>query len=211
MLKKQSRNLTKLGYDFSGDSLSEYLKIQNVLMTKYHIEQGSMLTIMKEFGIPSSRTMDTLFREFEITSRTLPEAYMVAIDQNRFDPAKNLPSFVNIWHTTWDAKKVLLRSSLEKQFAQDLDTKQIRYEVESMRIKYFDQEQSLYRIAIPDFYLPDDNRIVEVKSTYWLDVKNMQAKARGYTDLGFNFSLYLDGNIIENWSLSRDSNPDLDD
>lgn len=211
MLSKQSTNLTKLGYDFRGDTLSEYLKVQNLLMTRYHIEQGSMLTIMKEFGIPSSRTMDTLFREFEITARTLSEAATLSIEQERIDPMKNWHSFVHIWHGTWDAKKVLLRSSLEKRLAEFYDTQQIRYEVESLRLKYFDHTQNLYRVAIPDFYLPDDNRIVEVKSTYWLDAENMRAKARGYVNLGFKFSLYLDGELIENWSLSRDSNPDLDD
>lgn len=211
MLSKRSSNLTKLGYDFGGDALSEYLKIQNLLMTRYHIEQGSMLTIMKEFGIPSSRTMDILFREFEIAARTLSEATTLSIEQERIDPIKNWHSFVHIWHETWDAKKVLLRSTLEKRLAEFYDTRQIRYEVESLRLKYFDPAQNLYRVAIPDFYLPDDNRIVEVKSTYWLDIENMRAKARGYVDLGFKFSLYLDGEFIENWSLSRDSNPDLDD
>ena len=42
------------------------------------------------------------------------------------------------WHTTWDNTEVYLRSSYELEYAQELDSKQINYEVESLRIKYFD-------------------------------------------------------------------------
>ena len=197
---KKSINLVKLGFDFEGDLLAEYLKIQSLLMSRYHIQNESMLTIMKEFDIPSSRTMDILFREFEIKARSLSDATTLSIEYNRSDPLKNAHSFVHIRHDTWDGKKVLLRSSLEQKFAELLDASNTRYEVENMRLKYFDHTQNLYRIAIPDFYLPDHNKIVEVKSTYWLDEQNMRAKANGYIKLGFKFSLYLDGELIENWA-----------
>ena len=192
---RKSSNLQKLGFDFSGDPQQEYLKIQNLLMTRYFIENGSMITIMKEFGIPSSRTMDTVFREFEIKARSDQEAALLSIQEGRSDPFKNAHSFVHIWHDTWEGKNFMLRSSHEEHLAKFLDDAQIRYEVECMRIKYFDGEN--YRIAIPDFYLPETNEIVEVKSTYWLDKENMNAKSKAYKELGFGFLLYLDKQWVE--------------
>lgn len=199
LFTKKSANLTKLGFDFNGNAQSEYIKVQNLLMTKYHIENGSMITIMKEFNIPSSRTMDILFTHFDITARTYTEATSLSIQQNRSDPIKNYSNRVVIWHKTWDGKDVLLRSSLEKEFAMLLDSQTLKYEVETMRLKYFDADAGQYRIAIPDFYLPSQNRIVEVKSTYWLDAANMKAKSKAYRELGFSFSLFLDSHLLDDW------------
>ena len=207
MFSRRSSNLIKLGFDFDGDLQEEYLKIQNLLMTRYHIQNGSMITIMKEFGIPSSRTMDILFREFEIEARDLSNATLLSISENRSSPLDNVQSFVHIRHKTWDGKNFLLRSSLEQAFASKLDHDKIVYEVECMRVKYFDECQKKFRIAIPDFYLPRTNEIVEVKSDYWLDEENMKCKAKGYRELGFSFSLFLNNTLIKNWSAGWDSNP----
>lgn len=68
-----------------------------------------------------------------------------------------------------------------------------------MRIKYFDSTQQQFRIAIPDFYLPETNSITEVKATYWLDEQNMRDKQQAYLKLGYTFNLFLDNKMIENW------------
>ena len=210
LFKQKSKNLQKLGFDFSNpDTLSEYLKIQNLLVTEYFILHGSMITIMKKFGIPSTKTLDILFREFDIEARSLSDACKNSIEEGRSNPIENFNSFVHIWHTTWDGKAVLLRSSVEKRFAQLLDDQREPYEVECLRIKYFDAELQQYRIAIPDFYLPRLHKIIEVKADYWLDPINMESKRIAYQKLGYSFALYLENELIENWSLPRDSNPDL--
>jgi hypothetical protein len=197
LYKKRSPNLVKLGFDFSNQNVhEEYHKIQEMLFTEYHIKHGSMITIMDQFKIPSTRTIDTLFREFEIKSRTLSEATSNAYEQNRV----NVPpiKFHNIWHKTWMGNSVLLRSSYEKQFALLLDEIQEEYHVEAMRIKYFNKREDKFKIAIPDFYLPKENKIVEIKSTYWLD-DSMKDKKEAYESLGYKFSLYLDGKIVDSW------------
>ena len=53
-----------------------------------------------------------------------------------------------------------------------------------MRIKYFDSQKNEYRCAIPDFYLPDENLIVEIKSDYTLDEQNMKDKKKAYLENG---------------------------
>lgn len=47
------------------------------------------------------------------------------------------------------------------------------------------------RVAIPDFYIPSTNTIVEIKSTYTLDVQNMKDKVKKYKELGYDFKLIL--------------------
>ena len=60
-------------------------------------------------------------------------------------------------------------------------------------LKYFDTQEKKYRIAIPDFYLIEKNRIVEIKAKYWYDEQNMNDKQTQYKILGFDFELILDG------------------
>lgn len=190
---RKSNNLINIGFNFDApDHSLEYFKIQSLLVTEYNINCESMLTIMKKFNIPSSRTMDILFREFDIEARSLSEAKTLALVEGRSEVA-SCTKYVHIWHTTWDDKSVLLRSSYEVNYAKTLDDDKIVYEVECMRIKYFDTQLQKYRIAIPDFYLPDSNTIVEIKATYWLDVENMKSKKQEYQRLGFNFKLIVDG------------------
>lgn len=42
--------------------------------------------------------------------------------------------------------------------------------METLHIKYFDTQRNEYRCAIPDFYIPSKNEIVEIKSLYTLDL-----------------------------------------
>lgn len=210
LLKQKSNNLVKLGFDFSNPNIEEeYFKIQQMLVTEYFIKSGSMLTIMKQFDIPSTRTLDILFREFDINSRSFSDASSNAFIEGRSESFSNIHKFVHIWHDTWDGKNFLLRSSHELAFAKLLDQRQEPYQVECMRIRYFDATENKTRVAIPDFYLPRQHKIVEVKSEYWLDSENMESKRLAYQELGYSFALYLEHTLIENWSLSRDSNSDL--
>lgn len=199
LYSRKSPNLIKLGFDFSTNNhQKEYLKIQSMLYSEYHIKCESMLTIMKKFNIPSSRTMDTLFRLFDIEARSFSECNKIAIMQNRVTPFNGI-TFSHIYHKTWYGEIVHLRSTYEEEFAKLLDEQRIKYFVEHLRIKYFDKIKSSYRIAIPDFYLPETNTIVEVKSTYWLNEEEMRNKKQSYLDLGYKFDLYLDHVLLKDW------------
>ena len=76
-------------------------------------------------------------------------------------------------------------------YANILDAQQINYEYEAFRIKYYDTYLEVERTSIPDFYLPDSNTIVEIKSTYTLNVQNMKDRVKAYRELGYNFILML--------------------
>lgn len=196
LITRKSPNLTKLGFDFSNTNIErEYLKIQSILYTEYHILCESMLTIMKKFNIPSSKTMDTLFKLFDIESRSLSNSALLAVEKERSTLRTN-KTFTNIYHTSWFGEVFFLRSSYELAVAKYFDSNQTKYQVEALRIKYFDITENKYRIAIPDFYLPETNTIVEVKSTYWYDQTNMDNKRIAYKILGYNFQLHLDGNWV---------------
>lgn len=199
LFKNKSPNLYRLGFDFSNkDIKQEFNKIQSILYSEYHIKCESMLTIMKKFNIPSSKTMDILFRIFDIESRSLSESQTFAIINNRSNNIPNGEKFTakQGWHITWDNHKVYLRSSYELEFAKMLDEQKIHYEVECLRIKYFDTQKSGYRIAVPDFYIPSTNTIIEVKSHYWYDEINISDRYKEFKALGFNFELFLDKKLV---------------
>jgi hypothetical protein len=196
--RNKSPNLIKLGFDYSQPIESEFLKIQSLLYTEYHIKCESMLTLMKKFNIPSSRTMDIIFRLFDIEARSFSESTTNALAQNRAQIRSSIV-YKNIFHKSWFGETFCLRSSYEEEYAKKLDESQTKYFVEHLRIKYFHTEQKRYRIAVPDFYLPKTNTIVEVKSTYWLDENEMRDKKSAYLSLGYNFILNLEHQLLENW------------
>lgn len=198
LYKRKSQNLERLGFNYNFDAELEYFKIQKLLFQEYHIKYESMLTIMKKYEIPSSRTMDILFGLFDIDARSLSVAQTYALTQGRSNPHEHLIfTSKQQWHKTWEGKDVYLRSSYELDYAKELDEKNIRYDTECMRILYFDTQNQKHRVAIPDFYLPDSNTIVEIKSTYWLDEENMKDKSKEYQNLGFKFQLIVDGKLVE--------------
>lgn len=71
----------------------------------------------------------------------------------------------------------------------ELDRERIEYYTEPFRIQYFDTEEEIIRIAIPDFYIPSTNTIVEVKSEYTYNRQNMIDKVKSYRELGYDFKL----------------------
>ena len=73
-----------------------------------------------------------------------------------------------------------------------LDKQHIDYEVESLRIEYYDSINKENKIAIPDFYIPSTNTIVEIKSNYTLNVQNMLDKKLAYENAGYKFKLILE-------------------
>ena len=56
-------------------------------------------------------------------------------------------------------------------------------------IEYFDSKKKRTRFAIPDFYLPDHNVIIEVKSRVTFDKRNMLDKINAYLEQGYDFVL----------------------
>lgn len=53
------------------------------------------------------------------------------------------------------------------------------------------------RVAIPDFYLPESNTIVEIKSDYTYDKQNMDDKIKAYKEHGYKYKLILEKEEVE--------------
>lgn len=90
-----------------------------------------------------------------------------------------------------------MRSSYETDFANILDEQHTPYEVEALRIRYFDTQQQKERIAIPDFYLLETNTIIEVKSSWTFDKQNMLDKRAAYHELGYDFKLWYEHEFVD--------------
>lgn len=99
--------------------------------------------------------------------------------------------YVKKKHISWNGYEFVTKSSYELDYANTLDNQKINYEYETLRIKYYDTYLETERTAIPDFYLPDRNTIVEIKSTYTLNIQNMKDKVKKYRELGYDFILML--------------------
>ena len=112
--------------------------------------------------------------------------------QNKLNNDNKENQYKQQWHITWNNKEVYLRSSYELDYAKELDKHQIDYEVEFKHIKYWNSLKQEYRCAIPDFYIPSTNTIVEIKSNWTLNIQNMKDKMKAYKDLGYNFKLICD-------------------
>ena len=74
-------------------------------------------------------------------------------------------------------------------------------------IEYYDKKKKCSRQYFPDFYIPNDNRVVEVKSNYTMEVgfKELKCKRKAAIKAGYLFSLLVmdkDGKRIkvpDNW------------
>ena len=69
--------------------------------------------------------------------------------------------------------------------------------MEFKHIKYWDSQKQEYRCAIPDFYIPSINTIIEIKSNYTLDKQNMIDKFKAYKKLGYNCKLICEHKELE--------------
>lgn len=170
---------------------NEILNIKIKLFNLYWIENKSLLDIAKLFNYPYCNNLSKIFEYFNLDKRSYIEATKNAYIQNKLG-LNNINCHNGKWHTTWNNKEVYLRSSYELDYAKELDEQQIDYDVEHFHIKYWDSQKHKYRCAIPDFYIPSTNTIVEIKSSWTLDEQNMKDKMRAYKELGYNTNLICD-------------------
>jgi len=195
--KRRSKNLEKLGFDFANPNVrEEYNKLQELLSHDYLIKCMSMPDIMSAYKIPSSKTLFDLFKILKIQSRTFSECTKLTITNGKWNHPEQY-NFKNGWHKAWNGEYVYYRSSYELNYCKILDDQKIIYKMEPIRIQYYCTQNECYKIAIPDFLIPEQNLIVEIKSTYWYNEQQMKDKLKAYKELGYNFKLILEGNEIE--------------
>ena len=179
---------------------SEFNRVRNILYDLYWNENLSSTDIAMKFNYTSCPTNIT--QKFFKKYLNIPvKSCKYATKENYIEGRETISEFYNQykqqWHTTWNNKEVFLRSSYELDYAKELDEKQIDYEVENFHIKYWDSQKQEYRCAIPDFYIPEENTIVEIKSNYTLDKQNMIDKMIAYKQLGYNFKIICEHKEIQ--------------
>ena len=178
----------------------EFNRVRNILFDLYWNKNLSSTELAKKFNYKSDPTNIT--QKFFKTCLNIPiKSVKYATKENFFENRLYIPNvntqYKSGWHTTWNNKEVYLRSSYELDYAKELDKQQIDYNVEFKHIKYWDSQTNEYKCAIPDFYIPSINTIVEIKSNYTLDIQNMKDKMKAYKDLGYNFKLICDHKEIQ--------------
>lgn len=174
------------------DVYKEFYRIENKIKTLY--SNKSLQEICDLIGYPNgaSNLWNTL-KIFNIQYRNNSEAQKRALLNGNRNLLTNYKSkYRQGWHTTWVGTEIFYRSSYELEYAKQLDRQKINYEVESLRIEYWDSQENSYRIAIPDFYLPDTNEIVEIKSAWTYDEQNMKDRVKKFYDLGYSYKLIFE-------------------
>jgi hypothetical protein len=206
--KKWFNNLIEFGFDLDSVGtlkiFEEYYRIRELLLKEYFDNNLSPKDIAIKYNYnKNSENILHILKSFGIKTRNLSEseinACLIGKLNNNVLSSETKYQYKHGWHETWNGKKIYYRSSYELNFAINLDNNKIDYEVEYFRIKYWDSSNKKYRVAIPDFYIPHENKIIEIKSKFTLNKNNIIDKFNEYIKLGFSVLL-----ILENKEYSYD-------
>ena len=148
-LSKLLRTMIKFGFDTTKlgtiKAVSEFYRIKDVIENFYEKNAASYEALINSFNYTSgSANFLKILKSLDIKVLSHSEAAIKYLLSDRANSNKINSSNYNYkdeWHTTWNNKKVYLRSSYETDFANELDECKIDYEVESLRIKYFDTQK----------------------------------------------------------------------
>lgn len=169
----------------------EYDKIINMLRKEYYDNEKTLVEIGLEHNI-NHQTLSFLFKKWKIFTRNNSESQFNALKHGKrvmHEVRSNI--YKTGWHTTWNSKIFYYRSSYELDYYKKLDAERVIYEVENLRIIYFDTKLKRRRISIPDINIPHNNEIIEIKSPWTLDKLNMQDKIKAYKKLGYNVRIII--------------------
>ena len=184
-----------LGFDSNkkgtNDFYDEFDRVVNILKEDYFDNELSLLDISKKYNM-NFKTIQLILKYSGVMLRTNIEAGHLAVKNGKgnYDNAVCFP-YKSGYHITWKNKEVHYRSNYEKEYYSILDEQKIDYEVESLKILYYDTQKKKFRIAIPDIYIKDINEIIEIKSKWTLDEINMNDKVKAYKKLGYNVKLMI--------------------
>lgn len=182
-------SLKKLKCTAGLSDLRAYEVGMGFLYREYVLNCKSITQISKETGLWEV-SIKRLLNVQGIQLRTFAEADRLALETGRKCPSSRAV-YSHGRHMSWENKEIYYRSSYELEYAQQLDEQKVHYEVETKRIRYFDTVLQKERIAIPDFYLPETNELVEIKSSWTYNEQNMKDKFKAYRDSGYNPILIL--------------------
>jgi hypothetical protein len=158
--------------------------------TKELYDQNSVLSLAKIIGHPDKTggNVAKLLKNLNISLDNQSVAQQKSIKQNRSLPV-GCYQFNSGWITI-NNKSYYYRSSYELDFINYLTASNINFDMETIRISYYDSLAKKYRIAVPDFII--NKTIVEVKSDYWYNEQNMIDKFKSYIEHGYSPYLLLE-------------------
>lgn len=182
---------------------NEFERIKKMLEYDYYENKMCLGDIAKKYNHNVGSNFGKIMYSLGIKLRNFSESLInyVETSPNYIVPHCNKTHFKHGWHTTWNGKQVYFRSNNELVYAKELDERKINYDMEKLRIKYFDSIDNKMRNAIPDFYIPSTNTIVEIKGSYLLSIQNMKDKVKAYKEKGYNFKFILDFKEVDLNSL----------
>jgi len=88
-----------------------------------------------------------------------------------------------------NGKKIIFRSSWEKEVAEFLDKNNINWEFEPFMVEFEDSQTKENHFTLPDFFIPKLGTIIEVKSDKEFNSQKTIDKIKGIKEFGFNFIL----------------------
>ncbi len=189
---------TYFGFDYdtvgTTDLYEEYERVKNLVLSDYYDLELSIPDITSKYNHKNVRNMWKILTSLGLSCRNLSQSQILLLKNGKEFPYSHRYKYG--WHTTWENNQVFYRSSYELDYMKILDKQQISYQVESLRILYWDCQTHRERIAIPDFHLLGENLIVEIKSEWTLDIQNMKDKIKSYKLHGYNFQLVLEHKIV---------------
>lgn len=174
----------------------EYERIQTLIREEYLEDKLSLIDLSKKYKHNNIRNFSKILNSLDIDRRSLSEGALLAIASGKLVPHSNT-IYNHGYHTSWNNKQVYYRSSYELDYYKILDTQKIDYEIETLRIQYWDTIQLRFRTAIPDIYIPSINTIIEIKSSYTFNEQNMLDKFKTYKQHGYNTKLILEKQEVE--------------
>ena len=199
---KLFKTLIKFGLDISKIGtegiINEFYKVRNIIEYEYKINRITETELKEKYNYTSGlANFHKIIKSLKIDTYNSHEANKISINLGRLNPGFDNKHFKEYLHKSWEGNIYHLRSSYEDIYANELDRNKIKYDYENLRIKYWDSQKHEYRSAIPDFYLINENMIVEIKSSYTLDLQNMKDKKKSYLENGYKFKCICDFNEIE--------------
>lgn len=180
----------------------EFDKCYALLYKDYYENKLSLSGLVEKYNHYDAGNMSKILKSLNIPLRNHHDASQNAIlnrKWNYINKSDSKCSFKHGWHTDWQGNKWFFRSSYEEKQMIEYDEKKINYKVEFLKILYYDTQQNVTRIAIPDFYLPDTNEIIEIKGYKWEteEVKqNMRDKFKTYKEYGYKPTLICENDIL---------------
>jgi DNA-directed RNA polymerase subunit RPC12/RpoP len=169
----------------------EFDRIKNMLIEDYYDNELSIIEMSKKYNHNNFGNFSKLMTSLGIKFRDVSNGIKLAYKTGR-NKVQLIKIYKHGYHTTWNGKQVFYRSSYELDYCLELDEQKIDYEMEKLRILYWDSQKLIQRVAIPDFYLPESNTIVEIKSDWTYDEQNMKDKLKAYKEHGYKFKMILE-------------------